>query len=47
MENGVSLRIGPPIKHDASQVLNDALKNHLCHDLPGNKTKLFDSKVLS
>ncbi|KAL5241986.1 hypothetical protein ACI65C_009396 [Semiaphis heraclei] len=43
---GVPLIVEPLTMHDVSHIVNDAFRDHLCRELPGNQRKLFNSLEL-
>jgi len=45
LEYGVPLTVEPLTMHDVGHIVNDAFRDYLCRELPGNKEKLFNSLV--
>jgi len=45
MEYGVPLIVEPLKIHDVDHIVNDAFRDYLCRELPGNKRQLFNSLV--
>jgi len=45
LEYGVPLIVEPLTMHDVSHIVNDAFRDYLCRELPGNQRKLFNSLV--
>jgi len=45
LEYGVPLIVEPITMHDVGHIVNDAFRDYLCRELPGNKRKLFNSLV--
>ncbi|XP_060879182.1 uncharacterized protein LOC132951388 [Metopolophium dirhodum] len=46
LEYGVPLIVEPLTMHDVGHIVNDAFRDYLCRELPGNKRKLFNSLEL-
>ncbi|KAL4144047.1 hypothetical protein QTP88_006281 [Uroleucon formosanum] len=47
LEYGVPLIVEPLTMHDVGHIVNDAFRDYLCRELPGNKRKLFNSLELN